>query len=123
LALGTDSVENWSRAAFALNHKDPRRSAAIVMIPGLAAQIEGGGVAAGRLRPVAGKRWVLVDHSCEEALVELGSFDLDELTIAPAALMPDFAATIERGKPTLTRHRQAGIDDAEGPDLLRRDHR
>jgi len=102
LALGTDSAEKWSRAAFALSYKDPRRSAAIVVIPGLAAQIEAG-VAAGRLRPVASKRWVIVDHSYEEAPVEIGNFDLDELTIAPAALMPDFAATIERGKPTLNR--------------------
>lgn len=102
LALGSNSAEDWSRAAFALSHRDPRRSAAIVMIPGLAAKIEEG-VAAGRLRPVASRRWVLVDHSYNDAPVELGSFDLDELTIAPAALMPDFAATIERGKPTLNR--------------------
>ncbi len=102
LALGTDSAEDWSRAAVALSHSDPRRSAAIVMIPGLAAQIEAG-VAAGRLRPVAERRWEIVDHSYNEAPVELGSFDLDELTIAPAGLMPSFAATVERGKPTLNR--------------------
>jgi len=100
LALGSDTTEAWTRVAFALNHRDPERSAAIVMIPGLARQIQAG-VAAGRLRPVAGGRWQIVDHSYEGAPVEIASFDLDELTLAPAGLMPTIAATIADGRPTL----------------------
>ncbi|HGG56716.1 MAG TPA: hypothetical protein ENK31_02840 [Nannocystis exedens] len=102
LALGSDSTETWTRAAFALNHQDPRRSAAVVMIPDLARQIQQG-VAAGRLRPVSDRRWQLVDHSYEDEPVEIASFDLDELTLAPAAMMPTIAGATADGKATLNR--------------------
>jgi len=101
-ALGSDSTETWSRVAFAMSHMDTRRSVAIAMIPGLAPQIEEA-VRSGRLTPNGDRRWILADHSYDDAPVEVASFDLDELTIAPTKLMPTIAATIAKGRPTMHR--------------------
>lgn len=105
LALGMDSTATWTRAAFAAAHADPRRSAAIVMIPGLAARLREG-VEAGRLRAIDARRYAIVGHTYEGGEVELGSFDLDELTLAPAALMPELVAAIDGGKPTINKEVQ-----------------
>ncbi|MCA9663824.1 MAG: hypothetical protein KC486_36195, partial [Myxococcales bacterium] len=101
-ALGMDSTATWTRAAFAASHRDPRRSAALVMLPNLAEHLAYG-VQSGRLRAVDSRRYVVVDHTYEGAPVEIASFDLDELTIAPAALMPTIAEAVDRGRKTMNR--------------------
>jgi hypothetical protein len=101
-ALGMDSTATWTRAAFAVDHRDSRRSAAIVEIPGLAAKIDAA-VAAGALAPTPSGRLRLVGHSYAGAPVELVSLDLDQLLIAPAALMPEIATAAASGRATLNR--------------------
>ena len=92
IALGDTHVEGWKRVALAFHHADWRRSAAVAEIPGLAARIADG-VQTGRLVPAGAKRWTVQGLKYDGGPVQIASFELDELVIAPAKLMPQIAAS------------------------------
>lgn len=101
-ALEMDSTATWGRAAFAASHRDSRRSAAIVQIPGLAARIAAA-VERGSLVTVSPGRYALAGHEYAGAAVEVQSFDLDEATLAPVALMPEIAGAAAERRDTMDR--------------------
>jgi hypothetical protein len=101
-AFGESSPATWTRIAIGFHHGDWRRSAAVLELPGLAARIAAG-VQAGRLSPAGANTWTLVDRSYEGQTVQLASFELDELVIAPEALMREIAASHRSGKRSLAK--------------------
>lgn len=101
-ALGEQTVEGWKRVALGFHHGDWRRSAAVAEIPGLAARIADG-VQAGRLAPTGSQRWTVQGLTYEGGPVQIASFELDELVIAPAKLMPQIAASHASEKRSLPK--------------------
>lgn len=101
-AFGEPSPATWKRIAIGFHHGDWRRSAAVVELIGLAARIDAG-VAAGRLSPAGANTWTLVGRRYEGQAVQLASFELDELVIAPEALMREIAASHRSGKRSLAK--------------------
>lgn len=101
-AFGETSPETWTRIAIGFHHGDWRRSAAVIELPGLAARIAAG-VAAGRLSPAGANTWTLVGPRYEGQAVQLATFELDELVIAPEGLMRELAASHRRGKRSLAK--------------------
>lgn len=101
-ALGMDGAATWVRIAVAASHRDARRSAEIAQIPGLADRLQAA-VAAGKVQAIDARRYRMVGHEYAGAPVEIASFDLDELTIAPPAVMAEIAAAVDSGRVTLNR--------------------
>jgi hypothetical protein len=83
--------------ALAFHHGDWTRSAASRRSPGLAERIAAG-VAAGRLIPAGANTWTLADLKYEGGAVQIASFELDELVIAPQRVMPQIAANHAQGQ-------------------------
>lgn len=102
LALGDATIEGWTRVALAFHHADWTRSAAVAEVKGLADRIAAG-VAAGRLLPAGANVWTLADLKYEGGAVQIASFELDELVIAPQRVMPQIAANHGKGKRTLDK--------------------
>jgi hypothetical protein len=105
-ALGLRDPRDFSQFLGASNHKDRRQSVAVLEIPELEAKLAAA-VEAGRLIPeptpaIEGREveamteimrdklrlWTLAEVEYEGAKVQVMSFDRDELTLAPEALVP-----------------------------------
>lgn len=102
LALGDATVEGWTRIALGFHHADWSRSAAVAEIKGLAERVAAG-VAAGRLVPAGANTWTIADLTYEGGPVQIASFELDELVIAPQRVMPQIAASHAKGKRSLNK--------------------
>lgn len=101
-ALGGVDARDWTRFLVAFHHKDLRRSVIVADIPRLQERIDAG-VAAGKLVKIGERVWTLVGVTYQKAPVVLTSFDLNELVVAPQALLPEIAANVARGKRTLAK--------------------
>lgn len=101
-AFGEASPETWTRVAIGFHHGDWRRSAAVIELPGLAARVAAG-VQAGQLSPAGADTWTLVGRRYEGQAVQIASFELDELVLAPEGLMREIAASHRGGKRSLAK--------------------
>lgn len=101
-AFGEASPETWTRVAIGFHHGDWRRSAAVIELPNLAARIAAG-VQAGQLSPAGANTWTLVGRRYEGQAVQVATFDLNELVLAPEALMREIAANNRSGKRSLAK--------------------
>ncbi len=101
-ALGAVDARDWTRMLVAFHHKDLKRSVIVAEVPGLQARIDAG-VAAGTLRPVTTNVWALVGVTYQKAPVLLATYELDELVVAPQALLPEITANHAKGKRTLAK--------------------
>jgi len=101
-ALGGVDAKDWTRMLVAFFHGDMRRSVIVAEVPGLKDRIAAG-VAAGTLAPAGTNTWTLVGVSYQKAPVLLTSYELDELVVAPQALLPEIAANHAKGKRTLAK--------------------
>ncbi len=101
-ALGDVNVEAWTRVALGFHHGDWRRSAAVAEIPGLAQRIADG-VAAGRLRPAGANTWTIVGRTYEGGALQIASYELDELVIAPQKLLPEITGSHTRARRSLAK--------------------
>ncbi len=101
-AFGEDSVATWTRVVLGFAHGDWRRSAAVAEVPGLAERIARG-VASGKLVARGPNTWTLVGLRYHEQDVVLANFELDELVLAPAGLLPEIAQNHARNRRSITK--------------------
>lgn len=102
LALGDPGVDGWKRVALGFHHADWRRSAAVAEIPGLADRIAAG-VVAGRLAPAGPNTWTVVGRKYEGGALQIASYELDELVIAPQTLLPAIAESHAKERRSLPK--------------------
>lgn len=101
-AFGAVDAKDWTRMLIAFHHGDLRRSVIVAEVPGLQERIAAG-VQAGTLAPAGKDTWTLVGVTYQKAPVLLATYELDELVVAPQALLPELAANHAKGKRTLQK--------------------
>jgi hypothetical protein len=96
-ALGHTDLRVYRAVLLATNHSEPTISAAVVVRPGVRAELAAA-ASRGALEPVAASpgeavaRWRLPGASFGDDAVEVANLDGDELVLAPAAAMPAIVA-------------------------------
>lgn len=101
-AFGEVDARDWTRMLVGFHHADLRRSVIVAEVPRLHARVEAG-VQAGTLKPAGVNVWTLVGATYQKEPVLLASYELDELVVAPQALLPEIAANHAKGKRTLAK--------------------
>jgi hypothetical protein len=101
-ALGQPDLRGWRRVNMALHHGDLRRSVMILEIPTLAALLEQA-ARRGALTPVQDKVWSIAGADYYGQAVHVARLDLDELTVAPAAIMQTIVKNHAKQRNTINR--------------------
>lgn len=101
-ALGSNDLLSWRRLTGISAHKDGTRSVAIAQIPGLDARIATA-VEQGRLARISDERWRVVDVEHGGSDVHVARLDLDELVIAPDAVIDEIIAAHHARRRTVDR--------------------
>lgn len=101
-ALGLSDLGDIDKFMGALNHHDARKSVAVLQIEDLEPKLAQAQTA-GTAIAVGPGQWLLNDLEYAGGAVHLLMLDLDELTIAPAALVKDMLAARSKRKRAMNR--------------------
>lgn len=102
LALGDNDLSHWQRMTTVFSHHDFGRSIMLSQIPGLDAKLTAA-VDGARLIEVEPGHWRVPNLQYEGGDVDLAQLDLDELLIAPTAIIDEMIAARRSRKRSMDR--------------------